>query len=214
MKNKSDTNMLRHYCNLHRGKIFDMARVNKQEFPNYPDNVFRKYVSRLVIEGYLLPIDRGIYFIGNELPTNIDEMILRHHGASNRIHYGNSLLFEVGIIDEKPEFEEVFCMASFKNRRVRNFAFKGLQTFLDDAPKYLVELIELISLQNDIPEDNEFIYFSELKERLLKYKDEDLNRIKPVYRRIVYVRLANLLDQLHISNKVKSWYGHYKGLSY
>ena len=47
MKNKSDTNLLRHYCNLHSGSFLDVGRVHDEHFKDLSESVFRKYVSRL-----------------------------------------------------------------------------------------------------------------------------------------------------------------------
>lgn len=59
MKNKSTTNLLRHYCNLHKGEMFDVHDVSIH-FKNVPISSFRKYVSRLVEEGILTPISKSL----------------------------------------------------------------------------------------------------------------------------------------------------------
>lgn len=69
MKNKSTTNLLRHYCNMHKNEIFDVYNVSCH-FKDVPNSSLRKYVSRLVEEGILLPISKGVYFIGND-PTDL-----------------------------------------------------------------------------------------------------------------------------------------------
>lgn len=52
MRNKSDTNLIRHYCKLHQNQIFDVHDVMK-EFKEVTPSNFRKYVSRLVEEQLL-----------------------------------------------------------------------------------------------------------------------------------------------------------------
>jgi hypothetical protein len=44
MKNKSDTNLIRHYCNLHSGSFLDVGRVHDDHFKDLSESVFRKYV--------------------------------------------------------------------------------------------------------------------------------------------------------------------------
>ena len=74
MNNKSDTNSIRHYCALHKQMIFDVSEV-KDKFPVVSDSNFRKYVSRLVEERVLTVISKGIYFIGDELPDNLEKLL-------------------------------------------------------------------------------------------------------------------------------------------
>ena len=78
MNNKSDTNSIRHYCVLHKQMIFDVSEV-KDKFPLVSDSNFRKYVSRLVEERVLTVISKGIYFIGDELPDNLEKLLLDHY---------------------------------------------------------------------------------------------------------------------------------------
>ena len=213
MKNKSDTNLLRYYCNCHKEELFDVDEVHNGHFKELSPNTFRKYVSRLVEEHKLQPISKGLYFIGQEIPNNIDELILRYFCKYKKVHFGNSLLYELNIISDKPEFEEIRCSKGLGNRHVRGFYLKPLTFSEILAPRYLLELVELISLENTISEDNEFAYMTAIGDRVKQYRDSDLSHLSIEYRRIVYIKLANLLSSLHISNTVMQWYEYHKGFS-
>ena len=75
MKNKSDTNLLRHYCNLNKGSFLDVGSVHYEHFRDISESVFRKYVSRLSKEGMIQPVSKGLFYIGYELPDDLDNRI-------------------------------------------------------------------------------------------------------------------------------------------
>lgn len=102
MKNKSDTNLLRHYCNCHRDSFLDDGRVHDEHIKDISESLFRKYVSRLTEEGMLQPVSKGIIYIGYSISDNLDSKICSFFGARN-IHFGDYLLYGLGIIDKKPE---------------------------------------------------------------------------------------------------------------
>ncbi len=206
MKNKSNTNMVRRYCNWHKGEFFDVCQVHWLYFRKYPLNIFRKYVSRLVEEGILQPVSKGFYFIGDCLPENLDDRIMRHFTEGHIIHSGDSLLYELGIIKDKPKVETLRCSYPSCNRNIRNFYFKTNGPYVIQDHKNILELIDLVSMEKKIDDDDMFNYLSAVGEYVKKYSDKDLWGIKVEYNRIVYSNLANLLDSLHISNRVREWY--------
>ena len=50
----------------------------------------------------LQPVSKGIIYIGYSISDNLDSKICSFFGARN-IHFGDYLLYGLGIIDKKPE---------------------------------------------------------------------------------------------------------------
>src|SRR5574344_278409 len=124
MENQSATNRIRHYCQYHSGSIFDVFEMHKDKFPEIDERSFRKYVSRMVKEGRLTPISKGVYVVGSTLPDNIDGLILQHYLRSDPLVYAReSLLFQEGVIDSEPKLTKVFVIWDQGNKRVGDFFF-------------------------------------------------------------------------------------------
>lgn len=213
MKNKSDTNLIRHYCNLHSGSFLDVGRVHDDHFKDLSESVFRKYVSRLSKEGMIQPVSKGLFYICRELPEDLDDHIYAFF-KGYKIHFGESLLYELGIIETKPEYECLRCFYGNKNRHVRKYYFWPLSIFNFEGKKYLLELLDLIDQFDKIPEESMGIYLEAVGERINQYDDSHLAKMMIEYKKNVYLKLENMLNQLHISNRVMQWYEHRKRISH
>lgn len=71
MKNKFDTNLLRHYCNCHRNSFLYVGRVHDEHIKDISESVFRKYVSRLTEEEMLQPVSKGLLYISYSISDNL-----------------------------------------------------------------------------------------------------------------------------------------------
>ena len=213
MKSHSDINLIRHYCNIEHIKIFDSSFHYKRKFNHLSESVFRKYMSRLVEEGFFQYVAKGIYYVGWKMPDNIDEEIehyfLYGDDYASGIYGGDALLYNLGIIKEKPEITEILSPLVTKNRNVRNYYIKPLNSRCDDTST--LELLELLSIKREFDEDEESAMLMAVAERLKEFKGlerNSFNLYKIDYPRIVYVRLDNYLKSLHIPYEVMQWYGN------
>lgn len=211
MKSHSDINLIRHYCNIKHIEIFDASYHYQKEFSHLSESVFRKYMSRLVEEGFLQYVAKGIYYVGWKMPEDIDKKIEYYFlsdGLHKGIYGGEALLYKLGIIDKKPENIEILSPMVVKNRNVRNYYIKRLNSRADDTNT--LELLELLSINVDLNEESQDKLIEAIGDRLLNYEGLDNNfafrHYKIDYPRIVYSKLANLLEPLHKSNDVKQWY--------
>lgn len=213
MKSHSDINLIRHYCNINHIEIFDSSYHYQKEFSHLSESVFRKYMSRLVEEGFLQYVAKGVYFVGWKMPEDIDRKI-EYYFLGDRLNKGifggKALLYKLGIINEKPETVEILSPLVTKNRNIRKYYVKPLNSRVDDTNT--IELLELlsISIKNDLDEDSQERLIMAIGERLLNYEGLTNSLIfreyKIDYPRVVYSKLAILLEPLHKSNEVKQWY--------
>ena len=84
MKSHSDINLIRHYCNIKHIEIFDASYHYQKEFSHLSESVFRKYMSRLVEEGFLQYVAKGIYYVGWKMPEDIDKKIELYFSTSTQ----------------------------------------------------------------------------------------------------------------------------------
>lgn len=208
MENQSATNQIRHYCQYHSGTIFDVFEMHKGMFHEIEERSFRKYVSRLVNEGRLTFISKGVYYVGKKIPDNIDRLILHHYLKSNPLVYAReSLLFDEGVIDTKPVFQKVFIKWNQGNKRVGNFFFMNHPNL---SPIYCYNekniLLELIYCKESMKDLDMYKLGEALLRHAYKYQEDLFDSHKIVYPKMVYYVLANLLEKLHITNTVSSDY--------
>lgn len=207
MKNKSDTNLVRHYCSKNENEIFDVTFM-QNHFRDIPNSNLRKYVSRLVEEGILTPISKGVYFIGaNPTDEEIDLAIKRYYFRFDCRPIKETLLYKLGIIEKEPEVKTYFIYWNIGNKKVLNYQFieSKNKEYLWGNNK--LQLLDLIACEKIISDDDYPKYTFELMRMAEKYNSskEDCDHYIE-YPRWVYLRLANLLDVMHISNRVMQDY--------
>ena len=209
VKDNSNIGQVRHYCRYHPKTIFDVAQVWQSDFPFIDQSSFRKYVSRLVKDGVLSVISKGVYFVGDELPINIDEIILKHYCGGCPVFYAKeSLLYKEGVISEKPMRTKVYLAWDLGNRTIGNFYFIQNNSVLDF--QYIPErltLLELIDSEKLVDIDDLGLYAKAILSHCEKFqKERQIAHRKTTYPRITYIKLAKVLDECHISNSVMSDY--------
>ena len=78
MRRISDTELVRNYCENHKGDIFDINYASEHIFKDIPHVNLRKIVSRLIDSGLLRTISKGVYVIG-ESDLSDEEIVINHY---------------------------------------------------------------------------------------------------------------------------------------
>ncbi len=208
-EDNSRIGQIRHYCRYHPKTIFDVAQIWRSEFSFLDQSSFRKYVSRLVKDGFLSSISKGVYFVGDEPQSNIDEIILQHYCGGCPVFYAKeSLLYREGVISEKPILTKVYLPWDLGNRTIRGFYFIQSDSVLDF--QYMPErltLLELMDSEKLVDEDDLGLFGKAVLYHCEKFKNErQIPHRKTTYPRITYIKLAKVLDKCHISNSVMNDY--------
>lgn len=214
MKNKSEMNTLRYMIHRLKGQIFETRMFYFNCSKDMSFDSFRKYVSRLVEEKELIQIAKGIYYIGDQLPENIGELVQDYFLSDTGSCYGGeTLLYYLGISEKEPKEVVILNSHISSNKNIWNMIIKKVPPFPGTTAER--ELFELLSLQHLIDDNNDdmkAMYAKEVAERLPNSQSEwnlFMSRLKCgdiVYPRIVYFRLAEYIKPLHISNEVMEWY--------
>lgn len=206
MKNKSDTNLIRHYCKLHQNQIFDVHDVMK-EFKEVTPSNFRKYVSRLVEEQLLWPVSKGVYFIGYKPDDDQIDLAIAYYYSTFARPAKEWLLYRCGIIEKEPEVRSFYICWDQGNKKIRDVQLIGCRGMVMPLNEAKITTLDIISQERNIPEDDLGNYVKFLSKVLPHYKEVEYWYEPEVdHPRWVYVRLANLLDSMHISNRVMEYY--------
>ena len=206
----NQTETVRKYCQNYKGKLFDLNYLSKTTFSKIPLSNLRKYVTRLVEEGILYQVAKGIFIIGK--PKRDIESLIIHHYLFDFAHIGHGipsdkyLLFLEGITEVEPSIKTIISKNTFSNRNINNIKINFVDTDFDlDAGK-LMKALELIRCETMLEENERLMWVVRIQEYLKDYNDTYFRFHNICYPRKVYLRLANLLNMMHISNRVMEIY--------
>lgn len=207
----TDIGAIRKYCLENQGGIFDTGYLLEHSFKFINKDSFRKFVSRLVNEGIISQISKGIYYIGNLDTIDLDTLIINHYVSNNGgIIVGLALLNKLNLTSKKPIKTDIFSRLTTSNKNIANCSVKIIYSYLFAGTVSFFESLDLLLNYKNIDIDEEMDFANELSKRLIAYCDRNLQLIdmkdKDKYPRYIYLELAKQLNKFHISNRVMEWY--------
>lgn len=206
----NQTSRIKSYCDKFKGSVFDLNYLSKTTFKDIPIGNLRKYVTRLVEEGVLFQIAKGIFIIGS-LSCSYDELIINHYLFSfGRVPIGMAtgryLLFLEGIIDDEPKIKTIMSKNTFLNRSIGNILINYVENDYSSKCGLLLKILELIRCQSILNKKETMELSVKLLGYLSEYNDSYFEHHEICHPRSVYIKLANLLKSMHISNRVMEIY--------
>ena len=212
----SQTGEIREYCNNHKGGLFDLGYLSKTIFKDIPLANLRKYVTRLVEDGMLHQISKGIFIIGDTELSN-EEIILKHYLIDHRviikgIPAKEYLLSTLELTSKENVDITIYSNQTYSNKNICGVKVMASKDVYALISQDLAILLELIHCESIIEEDYEVAWAYKIYELAKSYKDSSFSKHHMFYPRKVYIRLANLLESMHISNRVMEIYESKKEL--
>ena len=206
-----DIDLVRTYCRNNLGNVLDFNYASKHVFSSIKPANLRTYVVRLVKYGTLRQISKGVFLIG-ESSLSDEERVIRHYtsdfdGSSNGILAGEALLYDLGIIDKKPDKTLIYSNLTVGNKNIGNVRVEQLNVSYYFEMRDLVILLELIRLYNIVdPDSGE--YFDAVQKYIFRIPKIELNKeLVNKFRRNVFVALDSYLRLFNKSNhEVKKQY--------
>jgi len=208
MGSKSDSALVKKYCENHYGELFVFGYLCSHHFEMIEYNNLRMIVSRLEKQGFLKKISKGIFIIG-ETKENIDDLVFMHYtNNGNGMPAGEYLLFKLGIIEKEPEIKEIYSRLAVGNRQIGNIKLiQNMSSFLKGNPVNINLLIELISSLKKANETEALGLTIKISELAQKYDDSYLLAyVRYDYGRINFIKLESFLNSINISNEVMKIY--------
>lgn len=212
MGRPTDTSIVRDYCNANIGGIFDLNYLASEVFPDIPHVNMRKIATRLADAGLLRQISKGVYFIG-ESELSDEERIIKHYLFEGDIRVGmftgKSLLFELGLTKQKPSLIEIKTNKTIGNKTIGNVDIKHTDSNFASglAACYEIQVaIELIINADYVDGDKTDELYQQISRHIRRYSDVGFKGLSIDYPRIVYIKLADLLNSMEISNRVMEIY--------
>ena len=204
-----DTEMVRSYCANNQGGVFDLNYLSNTIFKDIPVGNLRKYVTRFVTDGTLRQISKGVYLIGDSALDD-ESRVINHYLKGSYLflgmYAGESLLYLNKLCSSRPEITTIKSPLTKGNKRIGNVQILETRNICSGDSGRLMEVLEIINNSKCIDPDK-MVYFSSLLSTLCNfYRDSILESMFIEYPRMVYIRLANILEDAHISNRVMDIY--------
>ena len=213
MRRVTDTELVRNYCENHKGDIFDINYASEYIFKDIPHVNLRKIVSRLIESGLLRTISKGVYIIGETSLTD-EEVVLNHYlhndlGMETGSPTGQYLLFKEGFSDKEPEIKTIKTDHTKGNKNIGNVQIIESHSWFRTLTGNFTLATGMELLAAGYPEDPEKVaaYFNKVQYCLQNYTDLEFNsKVKDLYPAGVYYQLEQFLNSMQISHRVKENY--------
>lgn len=210
----NQTEQLRDYCERNKGAIFDFNYLCKTTFNNIPLANLRKYITRLVEEGILFQISKGLFVIGKP-NGSVEELIINYYLSDyGGIPAGKYLLYLEGILDIEPRVKAIISKKIFSSKNIDNIIVKYVNNDYSFSSGKLMKLLELINCESLLEECEKLSWILKIHEYLRDYNDTYFDNHKICYPRIIYIKLANFLNNMHVSNRVMQIYDDKNEIQY
>lgn len=213
MRRITDTELVRNYCENHKGDIFDINYASECIFKDIPHANLRKIVSRLIDSGLLRTISKGVYVIG-ESNLSDEEVVINHYlknelGMEDGSPVGDYLLFTEGFNENEPVIKEIKTRRTKGNKRIGNVQIiESHSEFRTLTSNYTIATaMELLEAGN--PTNMAMIskYVEKIQACLSEYTDmKFMAQVKELYPAGVYYQLEKYLNSMQISHRVKDNY--------
>ncbi len=213
MRRISDTELVRNYCENHKGDIFDINYASEHIFKDIPHVNLRKIVSRLIDSGLLRTISKGVYVIG-ESDLSDEEIVINHYlknelGMLEGSPVGDYLMFTEGFSDKEPEIKEIKTSHTKGNKRIGNVQIiESHSCFRNLTNNYtMATAMELLAAgdPDDISKVKEYV--EKVRICLSNYSDMQFStQVKELYSPAVYFELEKYLNSMQISHRAKEIY--------
>lgn len=207
MGRMTDTEQMRIYFFNKAGGIFDYSYDSKHVFNEIPSDNLRQYISRFVKEGVLRKISKGIYAIGESGSSDSERIIKRYTSFSDGVIARDYLLYQLGIIEKEPEKTVILTRSTIGNKIIEKENIELISSrSIFTSYNHAVDIIKAIEIIAHSSLDNPSAVAA-LSSLLKGYNDKAFKEnIEIIYKRIIYLRLANILNSMGISNTVMDIY--------
>ena len=207
-----ESTIIKEYCLANQGGVFDVGYLAENVFKDISYDNVRQIVRRLAKSGLLRQYSKGMYLIGESDKTD-EERLLNYYLFEGEIRVGmlkgESLFYELGLLDKKPETILIRTARASREEHVGPFLVSHSINYLGGGSLGSYDIcvaLELIANRHLVDLNHLEKYNELLKKYASAYTDLGMKCIKGGYSGNDVVRLADLLEDMDISNRAVDIY--------
>ena len=191
--------------------IFVASELKKSALPKLPEAIYYKTLERLVQQGKLAHLTKGLYYrpcIENEkiMPMS-EDVIVDYYVAENRgLLIGEGLLVEKGIVSGAESRIRILSNRLVENRKnIGNISVEKTDLEFSDNTISVVQTLEILQNIENIGQLNKTRFVAYMRSFAQEYSDEVTEYVlsKRKYKKSTIAFLKELLDWFGIYNSLE-----------
>ncbi len=205
----TESTLIKEYCLANEGGVFDISYITPKVFPNISNDNIRQVCRRLTKNGLLKHISKGFYLIG-ESELSDEERLTNYFLYEGKVRVGmftgESLFYELGLIDKKPEIITMRSSKVNKEERIGNIIVEKARTpyASGDLKTYELSILMELLLNEHLANSSNLTKYTKLRDSLAdSYSDKIAALLWGDFHRMAYIKLAFFLNDMDISNQAE-----------
>lgn len=204
-----ESTIIKEYCLANEGGVFDLSYLSPKVFPNISNDNIRQVCRRLTKNGLLRHVSKGLYLIGESEKSDEERLVdyfLYDGEVIVGMFTGESLFYELGLIDKKPEIITMRSSKVEKEERIGNVVVKTAKTpyVSGDLKTYELSILMELLMNKHLVNFSNVVKYKELRESLAdSYSDKAAVLVWGDFSRLAYIKLAIFLNEKNISNRAE-----------
>ena len=188
--------------------IIFISKLYSEKFSNYSEGAFFKIMERLVKEGKLVRLSKGIYFKNTENYSYHVNLILNYYFGENNdngMYIGYQLYNKYGISDVIKDYFELYSsIVDQDNKNIGNIAIRKVPMELNYDNTRIIEAFEILQNYDSIEKLNKEKFAIYAKQFALGYSDESALRVleKMKYKKSSIAFMKSILSMYHVNNSL------------
>lgn len=196
------TKQVREYCEQHNNTLIDISIVRDSVFKDIPYKTLLKIFNRLVNEGIVHTVSKGLYCVGNKMVNN--KKIISQYASSGRgMIVGYRLFNSIGLTIFKDDRIEIYTNAIVsKQKTIGDFLLKRVDLEFTDEIVDLISLLEILDVGFSIHGADVLSYKRTTEMLAQTYCDDNFKKVIKAIRYMysTVLKLSELLARLNIEN--------------
>jgi len=196
-------------------EIIDAQKMHKEKFEAMPEATFYKAMSRLVQDGEIERIVKGIYCKPKKgksgaIISSEKDILAYFLGKeqSKGVVIGRRLFNNYGIASQVSKSIEIYSSVTNQEKRViKNVTIKKANLKFDTTTIKMIELLEVLQEYKKIEDLNTNSLIAFIEEAVECYEEKTVERIIEAlaYKKSTLASLRNVLDFFNIENDIAQY---------
>ena len=188
--------------------IIFISKLYSEKFSQYSEGAFFKIMERMVKEGKLVRLSKGIYFKNSDNYAYNINLILNYYFGENNdngMYIGYQLYNKYGITDVKKDYFELYSTIVDQDKKnIGNIAISKVPIELNYDNTRIIEAFEILQNHDSIEKLSKEKFFIYARQFALGYHDESALRVleKMKYKKSTIAFMKSILDMYHVDNSL------------
>jgi len=192
-------------------EIIFISKLYSEKFSMYSEGAFFKIMERMVKEGKLVRLSKGIYFKNTENYAYNENLILNYYFGENNddgMYIGYHLYNKYGISDVIKDYYELYsAIVDQDKKNIGNIAIYKVPMELNYDNTRIIEAFEILQNYQNIENLNKEKFSKYARQFALGYHDDSAVRVldKMKYKKSSIAFMKSILSMYNVDNSLDKY---------